>query len=492
MKKLSKILCLILMVIIAPCVIFFAGCSENGVVSILSIKKTDTQGIVDTYTITYTDGSTSTFTITNGKDGKNGLDGKDGENAKSTLHDVYEEYINLTGSDITYEQFLTNYANITDDTSLIDTCLLSVLKIYTEFKVNTMSYVSTGGGISLQQIKTKAISGGAGVVYKINDDYTYVITNYHVVYNNSAVPGENGKISSKIIGYLYGSEGIGKQIENVQDDEGYPVYDYGTMALEFEYVGGSVEKDLALIRIPTDTILARNNAVRAVQLADSYRVGETAVAIGNPEGYGISVTKGIVSVDSEYIALAIDGTARYYRTLRMDTSIYHGSSGGGLFNESGELIGITNAGNEEDESINYAIPLSTVKTCISDILYYALDDDENTNGVYKVVIGITTTTEDSRYVYNQTTKTGRIVETIKITEVIQDSIASRIGIQTNEILYSIIVNDAEIIINRGFELGDVLIELKAGDVIKIKTKQGNNYITSSEYTVLAEDLVSVA
>ena len=47
-------------------------------VGIQKIEKTDTQGLVDTYTITYTDGSTTTFTVTNGADGQDGQNGVDG------------------------------------------------------------------------------------------------------------------------------------------------------------------------------------------------------------------------------------------------------------------------------------------------------------------------------------------------------------------------------------------------------------------------------
>lgn len=47
-------------------------------VGIQKIEKTDTQGLVDTYTITYTDGSTTTFTVTNGANGQDGQDGADG------------------------------------------------------------------------------------------------------------------------------------------------------------------------------------------------------------------------------------------------------------------------------------------------------------------------------------------------------------------------------------------------------------------------------
>lgn len=47
--------------------------------SIVTIAKTSTIGLVDTYTITYTDGSTETFTVKNGKDGADGADGADGK-----------------------------------------------------------------------------------------------------------------------------------------------------------------------------------------------------------------------------------------------------------------------------------------------------------------------------------------------------------------------------------------------------------------------------
>lgn len=53
------------------------GETGNG---IANISKTDTSGLVDTYTITYTDGTTTTFTITNGQNGQNGTNGRDGTN----------------------------------------------------------------------------------------------------------------------------------------------------------------------------------------------------------------------------------------------------------------------------------------------------------------------------------------------------------------------------------------------------------------------------
>lgn len=57
---------------------------EDGV-SVVSIVKTSSQGLVDTYTITYSDGTTSTFIVTNGKDGETGVQGKAGENGHTPV-----------------------------------------------------------------------------------------------------------------------------------------------------------------------------------------------------------------------------------------------------------------------------------------------------------------------------------------------------------------------------------------------------------------------
>ncbi|MGI6078427.1 MAG: collagen-like triple helix repeat-containing protein [Fastidiosipilaceae bacterium] len=76
-KKISIILVLIATVL--TCSIILASCDKTGDVnSIQSIEKTETEGLVDTYTITFTDGTSTTFTITNGRDGAAGVDGNAG------------------------------------------------------------------------------------------------------------------------------------------------------------------------------------------------------------------------------------------------------------------------------------------------------------------------------------------------------------------------------------------------------------------------------
>lgn len=64
-------------------------------VSIQNIEKTSTSGSVDTYTITYSDGSTSTFKVTNGVDGSQGIQGKKGEDGRLLLYPSVRMVIGL-------------------------------------------------------------------------------------------------------------------------------------------------------------------------------------------------------------------------------------------------------------------------------------------------------------------------------------------------------------------------------------------------------------
>ncbi|MBO5102606.1 MAG: trypsin-like peptidase domain-containing protein [Clostridia bacterium] len=484
MGKISKYLCMALMVMIIPCCAMLAGCGSQPV-SIVSIEKTDTVGLVDTYTISYSDGTTSTFTVTNGKDGSDGKDGKDGSSSVVSITEVYEKYKTETGNNISYEEFLNEYLVLNDDSTckVINKCLLSSVKLYVESYQTTTDFWGN-------ETKSTAMSAGSGVIYEIRDDYTYVVTNYHVVYNHNA-NADNGSKIGRAYGYLYGSESV--PVKDTQNSTStYTAYDYGKLGIAFEYIGGSLEKDIAVLRVQTSKIKAINDGIKAVTLADDYYVGETAIAIGNPDADGISVTEGIVSVDNEYINLALDNQARAYRSIRIDTAIYQGSSGGGLFNARGELIGITNAGDGDDQNVNFAIPLQVVAGTADNIISYYNDNNE-TFGVYKIKLGVEVETTNSKYVYDSNTGLGEIVETLKVTNVEENSITDLMELEVGDIIKGFVINNEVYDINRTFEIGDKLVEVRAGDEIKIVyARAGADPVQSAAYTILATDLISVA
>ena len=479
LKKLFAVLAIVMcFFVFVPFV--FVGCKDNNTAYVVSIEKTSSQGLVDIYTITYSDGKTSTFTVTNGKNGSDGNDGSDGQDV--SIQDVYNKYVEEYG-EISYSEFLKIYLSLSqgDNSKIINGCLQSCLKVYTEFKVTTTTIV----GWQVQNIKNVSVMCGSAVIYKMDTDYTYVITNYHVVYNQNANADNGTNIASKIVGYLYGSEASPTDTGTKQN--GYTVYSYGDYGVEFEYVGGSIDYDIAVLKVETNKIKAINQNVKQVSIANDYYVGQTAIAIGNPENEGISATEGIVSVDNEYITLAIDNTSRNYRSIRIDTAIYGGSSGGGLFNVYGELIGITNAGNNTDQNINYAIPLEIVKGVTENILYYY--DGTNPSQVKKATLGITVTTANSKYVYDTTLGYGKIKEDVIIASVAENSLASEFGLQQNDIIISVSINSNKINFNRSFEIGDFLLNVRAGDEVCFEIKRNNETIDTGVYTITNGDLI---
>lgn len=131
---------------------------------------------------------------------------------------------------------------------------------------------------------------------------------------------------------------------------------------EAKVVGTDPRNDLAVIKIEA-------SGLTPATLGDSdmLTVGEDVVAIGNPLGElrGTS-TGGMVSALGRQVN--VEGTEM--TLIQHDAAVSPGSSGGGLFNASGSLIGIVNAKASSDhaEGIGFAIPVNSVKQIISDLI----------------------------------------------------------------------------------------------------------------------------
>lgn len=451
------------------------GCSKKepeNPARIVSITQSGKVENVTTYTITYSDGSTYTFEV------------KDGEDGSVTVDDLYNKYSEIYG-DITYDEFLKIYLKSNEDQLVYSThkTLASSAKVYTEF-YETRSSGSIGGLFTgLQQVKTNSLYQGSAVIYQITDTDVYFITNYHVIYSSYANSDNNGYISSNINIYLYGSEGGATQsgTKKVNGTE-YMNYKYDEYAIPASYVGGSVTYDLAVVKASKEDVFNVNPYVLPVEFASSYSVGETAIAIGNSEGEGISVTQGVVSVDSEYINLEID-KKRSYRSIRIDTAIYSGNSGGGLFNSRGELIGITNAGDETDQNINFAIPLEIVKCGVANIVRNSVDKQMKV-----ATLGLTIEEKNTHYEFNSKTGKGSTISTVQISSVKSKSIAEKMNLSSNDILNSLIINGEEYKINRSYDIGSLLLLIKEGDTISFKINSNNEEKESSSYTLSRSDL----
>ncbi len=344
-----------------------------------------------------------------GQDGKDGLDGKDGVDGKDGPT-----------------------AARTDLEAAVARGLRSAVSVISTFK-------KTADGAEYH-------TAGAGVIYRLNKTAgsAFIITNHHVVYDQNAYTTDG--ISHDITVYLYGAE-------------------YNDYAMSATYVGGSAYYDIAVLYVSSSDLL-RSDACMAIEWAeaDDITLGQTAIAIGNAEGDGLSVTSGIVCVDSEQITMPGDDFTT--RVMRVDTPINHGNSGGGLFNIDGELIGIVNAKTiaEDVDNIGYAIPTSVVRPVVENILDYCYEQ-ENTS-VMRPLLGVTITTADTKAVYFADIDRVQIVETIVVHEVSETSVVYGM-LQPDDIYVSIAIGDRVLPVTRQYHIIDFMLHARLGDTVTL-------------------------
>ncbi len=133
-------------------------------------------------------------------------------------------------------------------------------------------------------------------------------------------------------------------------------------------IGIDAKTDLALLKISS------KRKFPAIKFGNSnkIRVGDVVIAIGNPLGFGGSVTTGIVSSKGRDLGISIDELVDDF--IQIDAAINRGNSGGPLFNIYGEVIGVNTsipaAGGGTNIGIGFAIPSSTVQDIVTRLQKY--------------------------------------------------------------------------------------------------------------------------
>ena len=189
--------------------------------------------------------------------------------------------------------------------------------------------------VQIELYKSESYAGsGSGVIYTADG---YILTNYHVV--------------------------------GPADINGYKILVRLTDGAEYvaEYVCGDLDEDVAVIKISkTDCTYA------TIGNSDASVLGETVYAIGNPNGVGVTITSGVLSSKNQSGAVQSSNVTVLMNGLFLFSApINGGSSGGGLFNAKGELIGIINSKGYYDKSGNVlegmsqAIPITKVVACVN-------------------------------------------------------------------------------------------------------------------------------
>ena len=118
------------------------------------------------------------------------------------------------------------------------------------------------------------------------------------------------------------------------------------------------EKDIAVLQLIDNT--AKTRAIK-IGNSDNLRFGERVYAIGNGSNYGLSITRGIVSIPK--VNIEYDKNTR--EVIQCDLTISSGNSGGALLNQKGKLIGITTFRTKDSlgdvvYGIVYSLPINQV------------------------------------------------------------------------------------------------------------------------------------
>lgn len=190
-------------------------------------------------------------------------------------------------------------------------------------------------------------------------------------------------------------------------------------SFEATVIGSDPMTDVALLQLETEEALP----VVAFGESDTMRAGDEVVAVGNPFGLGGTVTSGIISAVSRDIH-----SGPYDDFIQTDAAINRGNSGGPLFNNDGEVIGVNTAIFSPDGGsvgIGFAVPSDLVQTIVADLQ----DDGMITRGWLGVQIR--PMSEEVASVLGYDGPKGAVVEAVS-----EDSPANKGGLEKGDIIMS--------------------------------------------------------
>ncbi len=149
----------------------------------------------------------------------------------------------------------------------------------------------------------------------------------------------------------------------IQDAEDIIVRLNNEKEFKAKVIGSDPLSDIALLQLDT------KEKFKPVKFgnSDKARIGDWVIAIGNPFGFGGTVTSGIISARNRSL-----GLSRYEDYIQTDASINSGNSGGPLFDMNGDVIGINTAilGRSGSIGIGFSIPSNSAKIVIDQLIEF--------------------------------------------------------------------------------------------------------------------------
>ena len=143
----------------------------------------------------------------------------------------------------------------------------------------------------------------------------------------------------------------------IQSAEDIVVRVNGDKEFKAKVIGADPGMDIAVLQMETDEKFVPVNFGDS----DKARIGDWVIAIGNPFGFGGTVTSGIISARNRSI-----GLSRYEDFIQTDASINQGNSGGPLFSNKGSVVGVNTLFEVEGQNLNFAIAVDHIKQFIKD------------------------------------------------------------------------------------------------------------------------------
>ena len=236
------------------------------------------------------------------------------------------------------------------------------------------------------------------------------------------------------------------------------VLDDGTTYEDVEVVAVDPMNDIAFLKIKDVSDLT------AATLGDSktINVGQQVIAIGNALGeFQNSVTSGIVSGTGRSVT-ASDGSGYNAETLsdliQTDAAINSGNSGGPLVNAAGEVIGINTATSASAENMGFAIPISSVKGMLAQLI-----ETGKAKRAYLGVYSTAITAESAKQNNLPVTSGAYLYSPSTYSAIVKGSPADKAGLKDKDIVTA--VNGVKV--GAAGSLADLISEYKPGDTVQL-------------------------
>jgi serine protease Do len=353
-------------------------------------------------------------------------------------------------------------------------CFVGVSVAKDKLYPSTADRIETTSGTTSAKSETSSSSSSSNVASVVNEVMPSVVSITSTIqssnYYGFGTQESEGAGSGFIVAKTKDNLMIATNNHVVSDATSLTVGFVDDTTAKATVVGTDSSADLAVISVKIKDIkdsTASKIKVATLGSSDDLKVGEEVVAIGNALGYGQSVTTGVVSAKNREVSLT-DGTMNLLQT---DAAINPGNSGGVLINMDGQVVGINNAKLEDTsvEGMGYAIPITTAKTILTDLMN--ANSVSTKDAAFLGVVG--------RDINESYSSALGIPSGIYVSQVVSGSPAEKAGISAGDVITKFEGNNVSTMSG----LKEKLALKKANTKVKITFKRANQSGTYEEKTV---------